>query len=76
MKSSDQFKEVNFEGRKAFEGFSAVLNADGVHVALVAPSLDALDEVWQRFHVRPVDRDKAQKVYLVKAPSSAEGKDL
>ena len=68
MATTDQFKTVQFQGQTAYEGFSAVLNADGTHVALVAPTLDALDEVWQRFHVRPVDRERAQRILMFKAP--------
>ena len=68
---TDQFKRVKFQNQIAIEGFSAVLDADGVDVALIAPTLEALDEVWQRFHVRPVDRELAQRVLIFQSP---EGK--
>ena len=65
---SDQFKTRQFQGQTAIEGYMAVLNADGLHVALIAPNLDILDQLWQRFHVRPVDRERAQHVLIFKCP--------
>lgn len=76
MATTKQFKSRMFNGQFAIEGYSAVLNADGLHIALIAPNLDILDTFWQKIHVRPVDREKAQHVLIVKCPKEgdADGK--
>ncbi len=52
----------------AFEAYVAIYRNDGKnHIVLGSPSIDGLAEAWQRVSGQPFEREKAQRVRIIKA---------
>jgi hypothetical protein len=67
--SSLMFTKVYDHGRVAFEAYMAIYRNDGDHLILAAPTLDALAESWEGVAGLPLNREQAQKVFIVSATS-------
>lgn len=72
--STDQFSAVTDNGRRAYEAYVAIwARYDGEHIAISAPSMDALERVWISITQNPLETEKAQKVLIVSAKSAQAG---
>jgi hypothetical protein len=71
---TSQFKALSTpSGKKAFEAFTAIYNAFGGHVAICAPSLEALKGVWSGLTGHALIEEDVQHVWIVKASEEAPG---
>jgi hypothetical protein len=62
---SGQFKMITDHGRIAFEAEQTLWNNAGKHVGLLAPTIDALGQLYQKVTGEAMDRRRVQSVRIV-----------
>jgi hypothetical protein len=67
LDSTTQFAALRDHDRVAFDAYTAIYRNHGKHVGRVAPTLDALADMWLQIVGEPLDRDSAQHVVIIKA---------
>jgi len=63
-----RFTKIEDHGRVAFEAYVAIYRNDGKnHIVLGSPTVDGLAKIWFSVAGVPLDREKAQRVRIIKA---------
>lgn len=65
-KVTNQFNKTSasVESKPCVLGFTAGREINGVHVFLVAPTMDQLREAWKVFHYRTLVEEKVQRIAM------------